>query len=163
MQILILILGGLVLGGDQLLKYWISSNLTLGQTRTFMPGLLSLTHIRNTGAAWSSFEGQTWFFYIITIIALAVILPLLVRAFRRHDSLVYFSGLVLVLAGTLGNFIDRARQGYVVDMFQFEFINFPIFNIADMALTFGVILIFIYVLFLEKDEDPTENVQGRKK
>ena len=62
---------------------------------------------------------------------------------------------VLILAGTLGNFIDRARQGFVVDMFQLDFINFPIFNVADMALTVGVILIFIYVLFLDRDEDTT--------
>ncbi|WP_461218334.1 signal peptidase II [Lapidilactobacillus salsurivasis] len=155
MQIFIMVLGALVLGGDQLLKYWITQNLAMGQARTMLPGLLSLTRINNSGAAWSSFEGQTWFFYIVTIVALAVILPLLVRAFRRRDSLVFFSGLVLILAGTLGNFIDRARQGFVVDMFQLDFINFPIFNVADMALTVGVILIFIYVLFLDRDEDTT--------
>ncbi|MFC6314975.1 signal peptidase II [Lapidilactobacillus achengensis] len=161
MQIFIMVLGALVLGGDQLLKYWITQNLAMGQARTMLPGLLSLTRINNSGAAWSSFEGQTWFFYIVTIVALAVILPLLVRAFRRHDSLVYFSGLVLILAGTLGNFIDRARQGFVVDMFQLDFINFPIFNVADMALTVGVILIFIYVLFLDRDEDTTSKGSQR--
>ncbi|WP_125766439.1 signal peptidase II [Lapidilactobacillus wuchangensis] len=153
MQLLILFLGILVIGADQWLKSWISSSLALQQQVTLIPGWLSFTNIRNTGAAWSSFEGQTWFFYLITIIALAVVIPLLVKAYRKKSSYTYFTGLVLIIAGTIGNFIDRATQGYVVDMFQLDFVNFPIFNIADMALTVGVILLFIFVIFLDKDTD----------
>ncbi len=61
-------------------------------------------------------------------------------------------GLSFFLAGAIGNFIDRFRLGYVVDMFRLDFINFPIFNIADMALVIGVIMIFIYILLDERDK-----------
>ncbi|MFD1412063.1 signal peptidase II [Lapidilactobacillus gannanensis] len=153
MRLLILVFGILVIGADQWLKSWISSSLAIQQQVTLVPGWLSLTNIRNTGAAWSSFEGQTWFFYLITIIALAIVIPLLIKAYRQKTSVTFYTGLVLIIAGTIGNFIDRASQGYVVDMFQLDFVNFPIFNIADMALTVGVILLFIYVIFLDKDTD----------
>lgn len=153
MYILILILGAVVVGADQLLKQWITGNIQLGQAHSIIPGVLSLNNLHNSGAAWSSFEGKTWFFYVVTLIALAIILPLMIKAIHHKTSLIYYTGLVLMLAGTIGNFIDRVRQGFVVDMFQLDFINFPIFNIADLALTIGVALLFIFVIFLDRDED----------
>jgi signal peptidase II len=148
-----LIIGTVVVGADQLLKNWITAHISFGESQTIIPGLLSFTKVHNTGAAWSSFEGKTWFFYLVTVIAVAIILPLLIKAWRQKTSLLYYSGLVLMLAGTIGNFIDRARQGFVVDMFQLDFINFPIFNIADLALTIGVALLFIFVIFFDRDEE----------
>ncbi len=153
MYTLMLIIGAAVVGADQLLKNWITAHISFGESQTIIPGLLSFTKVHNTGAAWSSFEGQTWFFYLVTVIAVAIILPLLIKAWRQKTSLLYYSGLVLMLAGTIGNFIDRARQGFVVDMFQLDFINFPIFNIADLALTIGVALLFIFVIFFDRDEE----------
>lgn len=153
MYTLILIIGAAIIGADQLLKTWITQHIAYGESQSVVPGLLSFTRLHNTGAAWSSFEGQTWFFYLVTLIAVAIILPLLIKAWRQKTSLVYYTGLVLMLAGTIGNFIDRARQGFVVDMFQLDFINFPIFNIADLSLTIGVALLFIFVLFLDRDEE----------
>ncbi len=153
MYTLMLIIGAVVVGADQLLKNWITAHISFGESQTIIPGLLSFTKVHNTGAAWSSFEGKTWFFYLVTVIAVAIILPLLIKAWRQKTSLLYYSGLVLMLAGTIGNFIDRARQGFVVDMFQLDFINFPIFNIADLALTIGVALLFIFVIFFDRDEE----------
>lgn len=153
MYTLMLIIGAAVVGADQLLKNWITVHISFGESQTIIPGLLSFTKVHNTGAAWSSFEGKTWFFYLVTVIAVAIILPLLIKAWRQKNSLLYYSGLVLMLAGTIGNFIDRARQGFVVDMFQLDFINFPIFNIADLALTIGVALLFIFVIFFDRDEE----------
>lgn len=153
MYTLMLIIGAAVVGADQLLKNWITAHISFGESQTIIPGLLSFTKVHNTGAAWSSFEGKTWFFYLVTVIAVAIILPLLIKAWRQKTSLLYYSGLVLMLAGTIGNFIDRARQGFVVDMFQLDFINFPIFNIADLALTIGIALLFIFVIFFDRDEE----------
>ena len=133
---------------DQLVKMWTVANFALGESMSVIPHLFSLTYLQNTGAAWSIFEGQMVFFTIITIIAVAVVCYLLVR-FRR-DSKFLEIGLSLILAGALGNFIDRLRLGYVVDMIQTDFINFPIFNVADSSLVIGVVLIFIYILFDEK-------------
>ncbi|KRO27015.1 lipoprotein signal peptidase [Lactiplantibacillus fabifermentans DSM 21115] len=128
---------------DQIIKSAIVSHIALGATTTVVPGLLSLTNLHNSGAAWSILQGKLSFFYLISVVALGVMVYLL---WRLRDKRLYEFGIVLMIAGTLGNFIDRIRIGYVVDMFQLDFINFPIFNFADACLTFGVILILIAVL-----------------
>ncbi|MBB1069755.1 signal peptidase II [Limosilactobacillus sp. RRLNB_1_1] len=132
---------------DQLLKYWVASSIALGESKTLIPGIVDLTNLRNTGAAWSLFEGQQVFFTIITIIAIVVI-SYFIWKYRKNGAML--TGLALIMAGTIGNFIDRLVHGYVVDMFETIFINFPIFNIADMCLTLGVIWLIICIL-REKD------------
>lgn len=132
---------------DQLLKSWVASSIVLGSSKQLIPGIIELTNLRNSGAAWSIFEGQQTFFTIITIIAIIVI-GYFIWQYRKNIPMLI--GLSLIMAGTIGNFIDRLRQGYVVDMFETTFINFPIFNIADMCLTIGVIWLIICIL-KEKD------------
>ena len=132
---------------DQLLKSWVASSIVLGGSKQLIPGIIELTNLRNSGAAWSIFEGQQTFFTIITIIAIIVI-GYFIWQYRKNIPMLI--GLSLIMAGTIGNFIDRLRQGYVVDMFETTFINFQIFNIADMCLTIGVIWLIICIL-KEKD------------
>ena len=132
---------------DQLLKSWVTSSIVLGGSKQLIPGIIELTNLRNSGAAWSIFEGQQTFFTIITIIAIIVI-GYFIWQYRKNIPMLI--GLSLIMAGTIGNFIDRLRQGYVVDMFETTFINFPIFNLADMCLTLGVIWLIICIL-KEKD------------
>lgn len=132
---------------DQLLKSWVASSIVLGGSKQLIPGIIELTNLRNSGAAWSIFKGQQTFFTIITIIAIIVI-GYFIWQYRKNIPMLI--GLSLIMAGTIGNFIDRLRQGYVVDMFETTFINFPIFNIADMCLTIGVIWLIICIL-KEKD------------
>lgn len=143
-----MIISALIVGVDQWVKYLTVSNISLGETKEFIPEFLSFTYIRNTGAAWSLLEGKMWFFYIITIIVVAVISYILVKNIHGNKWLTI--GLTLVLAGAIGNFVDRLRLGYVVDMIQTDFIDFPIFNIADMSLVIGVVCIFIYLILEEK-------------
>lgn len=150
-----LIISALIVGVDQWVKYLTISNISLGETKDFIPGILSFTYIRNTGAAWSLLEGKMWFFYIITVIVVAVVIYVLVK--NVNGSKWFTIGLTLVLAGAVGNFVDRLRLGYVVDMFQTDFINFPIFNIADMSLVIGVACIFIYLILEEKAAKDGEN------
>lgn len=132
---------------DQLLKSWVVSSIVLGGSKQLIPGIIELTNLRNSGAAWSIFEGQQTFFTVITIIAIIVV-GYFIWQYRKNVPMLI--GLSLIMAGTIGNFIDRLRQGYVVDMFETTFINFPIFNIADMCLTIGVIWLIICIL-KEKD------------
>lgn len=141
--------GLLLLVIDQLVKSAVSNQIALGTVKSFIPGVLSLTNLRNDGAAWSILSGNQIFFYLITVVALVVLIYLLVKQ-RQH--LLYQWGLTLLITGTLGNFIDRIRLKYVVDMFQIDFFNFPIFNIADMCLTFGVIILFIAIIRDERIE-----------
>ncbi|EGO8792337.1 signal peptidase II [Enterococcus faecalis] len=142
------LISALLVGLDQWSKYLTVQNISLGETKEFIPGFLSLTHLRNTGAAWSLLEGKMIFFYVITVIVSIVIIYLLIKNYKK--SIWYSVGLSFVLAGAIGNFIDRVRLGYVVDMLQTDFMNFPIFNVADSTLVVGVICIFIYLILDEK-------------
>lgn len=151
---LFFLLSAVVIGLDQWLKIWIVANYQLGETHSLIDNVLSLTYLQNTGAAWSILEGKITFFAIITVIAVVVVVYLLFR--YQNSSLWLRFGLAFVLGGAIGNFIDRLQHGFVVDMFQLDFINFPIFNIADMSLVFGVILIFIYALV----DDVAKGKQG---
>lgn len=133
---------------DQLTKYLTVQNIALYEQVDFIPGFMSWTYIQNSGAAWSILEGQMWFFYLVTIIVTAVILYFLYTEGKRDR--VFGTILAIILGGTLGNFIDRLLYRYVIDMIKVEFISFPVFNVADSFLTVGVILLFIYSLYLEK-------------
>lgn len=149
-----LIVAALLVVCDQLVKYWVVSNLSLGEAMNVIPNVFSLTYYQNSGAAWSILQGQMWFFAIVTFVAVPLCIWLLWK--NRRRSKFYSLALGLVIAGALGNFIDRMRLGYVVDMFQTDFINFPIFNVADMCLTIGVVMVFIYALFEERFERKTK-------
>ena len=142
------LISALLVGLDQWSKYLTVQNISLGETKEFIPGFLSLTHLRNTGAAWSLLEGKMIFFYVFTVIVSVVIIYLLIKNYKK--SIWYSVGVSFVLAGAIGNFIDRVRLGYVVDMLQTDFMNFPIFNVADSTLVVGVICIFIYLILDEK-------------
>ncbi len=144
MSIVISLLLALVLVAlDQLVKHWVVATISLGASKTVLPGVLALTNLHNTGAAWSMLSGQQGFFVLITVAALAIIGYLMVR-WRHQRSLMI--GLTLILAGTLGNFIDRLAHGYVVDMFETLFVSFPVFNVADSCLTIGVLILIIAIL-----------------
>ena len=132
---------------DQLVKHWVSATIALNSSQPVVPNLLAITNLRNDGAAWSILEGQQWFFTVVTLIALAVLAYLFYR-WRRQPRLLW--PLTLILAGAIGNFIDRLQNGYVVDMFELLFINFPVFNVADVCLTVGVV--WLLVIFIREEE-----------
>lgn len=133
----------LLVGIDQWVKHWTTANLVLGQTKSILKNILSITYLQNDGAAWSILTGQRWLFVLIAIIAIILITVLMVR-FKTQWK--YLLGLALVLAGTVGNLIDRIMNGYVVDMFQLDFVNFPIFNCADLFLTIGIVGLAILII-----------------
>lgn len=150
MQSLYLLISLLVVIADQGLKFYIASNFQLGQTEQVIPGILSFNYLQNNGAAWNVLSGQMWFFYLISIIAIAVCLYFLFN--KNYKNGLFDTGIALVLGGIIGNFIDRLHLKYVIDMLQLDFIHFNIFNIADSAITVGIILVFIYLLFFD-DKD----------
>ena len=142
---LILIVGLIIV--DQIVKHWVTSNIPLNGSRTFIPGLLDLDNLHNTGAAWRMLEGRQWFFAVITVIAIIVVAYLM---WKNRRSAWIMTGLSLIMAGAVGNFIDRLSQRYVVDMFALKNVNFPVFNVADACLTVGVFIMLIVVL---KEDD----------
>ena len=134
----------LLIALDQVVKWYVVKEIPLGGMRNFIPKVVSLTYLKNSGAAFSMLENQQWFFAIITLIAMGAAFVYLYRHIK--GSLWLLLGLTLIISGGIGNFIDRVRQGFVVDMFHLDFMNFAIFNVADIYLTVGVGLLLIYLL-----------------
>ena len=150
MQFLFLSLFALgIVGVDQLVKYLIVANIPLYGQAPLVPDIMKLTYVQNTGAAFSLFEGMQWMFVVI-FIALTVLLVF--EYFKKPMPFTKFERwcIAAVYGGGLGNVIDRVFLGYVVDIFQTEFINFPVFNVADIFITCGCILLMIHVAFFNK-------------
>lgn len=143
---------------DQLVKYLVRANIPLGGDAPFIPYLLDLTYVQNTGAAFSMLRSHTWVLTLISTVVVVGMCALLVKGFFKN-RLGLFSA-ALVLAGGMGNLIDRVIFGFVTDMFQTTFMDFAVFNVADCCITVGVPLLFLYVwLYVGKDgkkEDETD-------
>ena len=131
---------------DQLVKYLVRVNIPLGEQRNFIPHVLGLAHIHNTGAAFSMLAGARWFFVMLTVAV--VIFAMWVLLSNRITHPLGRWTLALIIAGAVGNLIDRALNGYVVDMFEALFIQFPIFNVADIFVVVGGILFCYYYGFV---------------
>ena len=129
---------------DQLVKSYVVQNISLGEIKSWIPNLVSLTYLQNRGAAFSILQDQQFLFAIITLVVVVGAIWYLHK--HMEDSFWMVLGLTLIIAGGLGNFIDRVSQGFVVDMFHLDFINFAIFNVADSYLTVGVIVLLIAML-----------------
>ncbi len=140
----------LIVGLDQYTKYLTVANIPLGEDVSFLPGLLNLTYVRNTGAAFSSFEGQQWLFAVIFLVFTALILW---EYFKKSMGFTKFERwcIAAVYAGGLGNMIDRVRLGYVVDMIETSFMEFPVFNVADCFITCGCIAMMAHLVFFNKE------------
>ncbi|WP_127533542.1 signal peptidase II [Paenibacillus kobensis] len=139
------VLSGLVFAIDWVSKRMIENKLDLHEEISVIGDFFIITSFRNTGAAFSLLENQRVFFLIVTIVVTAGIVWYMARTVRNNGKALLLSGLALVLGGALGNFIDRARAGEVVDFLQFTFgsYTFAIFNLADTAICIGVGMILL--------------------
>ena len=137
---------------DQGVKFLVRAAIPLHTSQTFLPGLFDLTYIRNTGAAFSILRSQTWLLTVLSGIAVVVLLVLLLR--RAIPSKLGMLSLSLLLAGAAGNFIDRLAFGYVTDMFQTTFMNFPVFNVADIGVVVGGFFLVLAVLTAKAEGKP---------
>ena len=135
---------------DQWVKAYIVTHFAVGESKPFLPQLLRLHYVRNFGAAWSSFSGERWLLIGVTGVGMFALAWLLARIVR-HPLGVW--SLTAVIGGGVGNLIDRVRLGYVVDMLDCTFIEFPVFNVADCFITVGCFALIVYVIFLDRTED----------
>ncbi|NOU76142.1 signal peptidase II [Paenibacillus sp. LMG 31458] len=146
---------------DQVSKWFIVKRIPLGEERPVLGDFFILTSHRNRGAAFGILQNQRWFFIVVTLIVVIGILWYIRRTIRERKVLLSFA-LSLLLGGAIGNFIDRALFGEVVDFLQFTFdfslfgkaiyYIYPIFNLADSAIVIGVILIFLESLLTWRKE-----------
>ena len=135
---------------DQLSKLWVRAAIPMNSDVPVLPGWVHLTHTLNHGAAWSMLSGQRWLLVGVTVIVVGVVVAL-ARDFARRGTLPIV-GLGLILGGAIGNLIDRVLAGAVTDFIDLDtplrwLETFPVFNIADSALTVGVALLLIYTFF----------------
>jgi signal peptidase II len=145
--VLYYIIAVLIIALDQLTKWMVVKQMEVGESIEIIPNFLYITSHRNRGAAWGILQGQMWFFYIITVLVIAVLVIYIQRLKKEEKWLGIALG--LMLGGAIGNFIDRVWRKEVVDFINtyiFTY-DFPIFNVADSALVIGVGLIFVLTLF----------------
>ena len=139
-----------IVAADQITKYFTVACIGLGERVPFIPGLVRLTYVQNTGAAFSAFRGQQWLFALIFLVFTGLIL---FEYFKKPMPFTRFERwcIAAIYGGGLGNMIDRVRFGYVVDMIETEFITFPVFNVADCFITCGCIAMMLSLVFINKE------------
>lgn len=158
------IIAVIVLILDQWLKYWVTLNITLSTgEQPLIGGVIKLVNVHNDGAAFSAFSNMPymkWVFIGLTVLlAVAVAVLLAKKVFKGPFAT---TCLVLILAGAVGNCIDRLVYGYVVDMFKLEFVNFAVFNVADAVLVVASLLFIIYLFVGDKDDGKKAPAKGKK-
>lgn len=139
------------IGLDQITKVIARSYLAPRGSVTVIKNFFKFTYVENRGGAWGIFGGNLWLFIIITIASLAFMIYLM-KDFNLKTNPLYSIALVLVIAGAIGNFIDRIIFKYVTDFLDFYIFgyDFPVFNVADICITIGVFMLLIKILFLSK-------------
>lgn len=136
---------------DQVSKLLVRTHIPLHGSVDFIPGVMDFTYVQNTGMAFSMFEEHTWILAALSAVVSVFLLVLLVKRVFRHPFGVI--PLCLVIAGAIGNLIDRVFLGFVTDMFRTLFINFAVFNVADICVVVGgIVLCVYYAFFYEKFE-----------
>lgn len=138
------------LASDMWVKHWTVEVLKEVGSMEVIPGFLALTYAENKGAAFSMLSGARWFFIVVA----AIFIGILWYMYKKNYFTTWWSklGAVMIVAGTVGNAIDRVRYGYVVDMFEVLFIKFAIFNVADIFITVGAVFFLLYMFVIEFDD-----------
>ena len=139
---------------DQLVKYLVLQNIALGEHVPFIPYILDLTYVQNTGAAFSMINQHTWLLTVVSLVMSVVLAVAIWKNFFRHP--LGKVTLTLLLGGAIGNLIDRAFRGFVVDMFNVLFMEFAVFNVADICVVVGGIAAGVYYAIL------MDKLEGRK-
>lgn len=148
----------LCIGADQAVKYYVVTHLELYESAPLLPGVVELFHIRNTGGGFSILAGHTWVLTVLTAVLMVGIAWALVKKYFPHPMAMWT--LTAILGGGLGNLIDRVRLGYVVDMFNFQFMDYPVFNVADMCIVSGCVLGLVYYQWFYEKYDKRGKADG---
>ena len=146
--ILLFVAGATVV--DQLTKFLVVENIPLYGHVDAIPGIVSLTYVQNTGAAFSSFQGMQWLFLLVFAVFTAGVVWEFAKKKMPFTTFERWC-IAAVYAGGLCNMIDRLRLGYVVDMIKTEFMNFPVFNFADCCITCGCVLLLVHLFFFNRE------------
>ena len=148
-----------LIAADQAVKILVEANIPENGVASLIPGVIGLTFCKNTGAAFSFLSDSYWLLLVVRIVMSIGVAFGLARYYRRISRPLRL-GLCLVLAGAIGNLIDPILLGYVRDMFEFYFMKFAIFNVADIYITVGVTLVALCLLFPRRPQDTPADEPG---
>ena len=153
-----IILSLLIVLLDQGTKLLVIQNIAPTDTIPVIPQVFNLVYVKNTGAAFSLLSGKTFFLSLISLAVCVGIVWFLIK--NQPKSRLMLIAASLILGGAIGNMIDRMFRGSVVDFFEVLLIEFPVFNVADIAITIGAVLLMIYVLFFDREKKNGENEES---
>lgn len=150
---------------DQYTKLLAAARLKGKEALSLIPGILELKYLypENRGIAFGMFQGSTAFFAVVSMVLFALIIWVFVRIPKKPYYVPFMAVCVLMLSGALGNMIDRVFRGYVIDFIYISLIDFPVFNMADIYVVCGGILLVILVFFKYKNDDDFDFLSFRKK
>ena len=141
----------LIVALDQWTKWLIEQNLAIGEDLPSILGIFHITHTQNSGSAWGMLSGHTWLFILVMLVFIALLVFIIWKKWlTKRFELLCLAG---ILGGGLGNFIDRVfKGGLVTDMICTDFMEFPVFNVADCFISVGCIALMAYVLLFDRDK-----------
>ncbi len=159
-----------LVAADQVTKVLAADMLkTVGSSAEFIPGFIRFEYCENTGMAWSLLSDKTFLLTIVSAAMVAILVYFLVRFYKPMPNLIKVA-IVIICAGAVGNLIDRIAFNYVRDFIAFDFVDFPVFNIADSCVTIGVIILAVGLIFVKSgreflkamDEEDKKKSEERK-
>ena len=150
-----LIISILIILADQAVKYFIVSGMSVGETLFPVLNIFDITYVQNRGAAFSILSGKM---PILSIISIAFCIGVVVYWIKKRPTHPLLRAAVtMMFAGAFANAIDRIFRGFVVDYIRTLFVDFPVFNIADIGITVGAALLVVYFIFFDKEDKDAEN------
>lgn len=138
---------------DFISKRWALEYLALAGEKPLIEGIIKLQYVENRGAAFGILSGKLLPVVILTPVIVLFIIWLYLKCLNKPKFRIFRLTCILFIAGSLGNFIDRVIYGFVVDFFEFQFFEFPVFNIADIYLSLSTLVLILLILFYYKDSD----------
>lgn len=145
------LLAAAIIFADRLVKGYIMASCAVGEFFGEIPYVADFVYVKNTGAAFSIFSGNTVALSVISVVFLIAVLCY--KVISKPKGFMLNLSLVLFFAGALGNAVDRIVYGYVVDFISIKWFNFPVFNIADIAIVLGAAAVMVHVIFFDKSEE----------
>ena len=150
-----LIISVLIILADQIVKYLVAANMSVGNTLFSALDIFDITYVQNNGAAFSIMSGKMPLLGLISVLFCIGVVVYWIKKKPSHPLLC--TAIMMMFAGALSNAIDRIFRGFVVDYIRTLFIDFPVFNIADIGITVGAALFVIYFVFFDKEDKNAEN------
>lgn len=144
MPFIALLIGAVIVAADQIIKYFVINNLKPLGSVSVIDNLFKLTYVENRGVAFGMFNDMRWFFVVLTSVLIAAII--IFMFIKRPGGKLFYIAAGLIIGGGIGNLIDRILYGYVIDYLSLSFFS-PVCNFADYAITIGVVLLAVYVIF----------------